>query len=124
MRMPYRGAVLYERNKPLVIEEFELDDPGDGEVRVKMMASGVCHSDWHVIKGDWSHLPLPMVIGHEGAGLVEAVGPGVTTLQPGDRVILSWKTSCGLCEYCQQGWPNICERAPVYGQRGRRQDGG
>ena len=114
-----KGAVLYDWNKPLVIEEFELDEPGDGEVRIKMMASGVCHSDWHVIKGDWSHLPLPMVIGHEGAGLVEAVGPNITTLQPGDHVILSWKTSCGLCEYCQQGWPNICERAPVYGQRGR-----
>ena len=108
-----KGAVLYERNKPLVIEELELSEPTHGEVLVKIMASGVCHSDWHVIKGDWVHHPLPMILGHEGAGIVEAVGPNVTGLEPGDHVILSWRTSCGVCEMCQQGRSILCERLPM-----------
>jgi S-(hydroxymethyl)glutathione dehydrogenase/alcohol dehydrogenase len=105
-----KAAVLYEPRTPLVIEELELDEPGPGEVLVKMAASGVCHSDWHVVKGEWDHVPLPAVLGHEGADIVEAVGPNVTHVKPGDHAILSWKASCGLCEMCQKGWPNLCER--------------
>ena len=108
-----KAAVLYEHMRPLVVVELDLGEPGPGEVLVKMMASGVCHSDWHVVKGEWSQVPLPIVLGHEGAGLVESIGPNVTGVQPGDHVILSWKASCGLCEMCQNGWPNVCERSPA-----------
>ena len=71
-----KAAVLYEPKTPFVIEELELDEPSHGEVMVRMVASGVCHSDWHVVKGEWVHMPLPAVLGHEGAGMIEAVGPG------------------------------------------------
>ncbi len=108
-----KAAVLYEPNTPLVIEELELAEPASGEVLVKMMASGVCHSDWHVVKGEWTHHALPALLGHEGAGVVEAAGPGVTNVKPGDHVILSWKASCGICEMCQKGWPNLCQRSPL-----------
>ena len=108
-----KAAVLYSPHTSLRIEELDLNEPGPGEVLVKMMASGVCHSDWHVVKGEWDHMPLPSVLGHEGAGVVEAVGPGVTNVKPGDHVVLSWKTSCGLCEMCQRGWPNLCDRSPA-----------
>ena len=108
-----KAAVLYEAKTPLRVEELELDEPGPGEVLVKMMASGVCHSDWHVVKGEWTFHELPSVLGHEGAGIVESVGPNVTVVRPGDHVILSWKTSCGLCEMCQKGWPNLCDNSPA-----------
>lgn len=108
-----KAAVLHQPKTPLRIEEVELGEPGAGEVLVKLMASGVCHSDWHVVKGDWSMVPLPGVLGHEGAGIVEATGPNVTGVKKGDHVILSWKTSCGLCEMCQKGWPQVCERSPA-----------
>ena len=104
-----KAAVLYKYNSPLKIQDLELDEPAAGEIMVKMMASGVCHSDWHVFKGDWGHIPLPTVLGHEGAGIVEAVGPKVTTIVPGDHVVLSWKAGCGKCEMCQIGRPNVCE---------------
>ena len=107
-----KAAVLYEPNTPLKIEELDLKEPGPGEVMVKMVASGVCHSDWHVVKGEWSHVPLPSVLGHEGAGIVEAVGPTVTGVEPGDHVILAWRSSCGTCEMCQRGWPALCDRSP------------
>ena len=107
-----KGAVLYEYNKPVVVEEMELGDPGHGEVLVDMKASGVCHSDWHVVKGEWWDIPIPVVLGHEGAGVVRAVGPGVTNVTEGDHVILSWMPSCGLCEACQIGRPNVCYKQP------------
>ena len=107
-----RAPVLYEANTPLKVEELDLNEPGPGEVLVKMVASGVCHSDWHIAKGEWNQMPLPSVLGHEGAGIAESTGPSVTGVKAGDHVILSWKTSCGLCEMCQKGWPNLCERSP------------
>ena len=119
-----KAAVLYEANTPVVIEELDMEEPAQGEVLVKLGASGVCHSDWHVVKGEWTHHPLPTVLGHEGAGVVEATGPGVTNVKPGDHVILSWKANCGLCEACQKGWPNVCyspQESPAYR---RRSDGG
>ena len=106
-----RGAVLHEYRSALKIEELDLNDPGPGEVLVKMMASGVCHSDWHVVKGEWGHQDVPSVLGHEGAGIVESLGPGVSHLKPGDHVVLAWKNNCGLCEMCQKGWPNLCPRS-------------
>ena len=107
-----RGAVLYEYNEPVVVEEMELGDPGQGEVLVEMRASGVCHSDWHVVKGEWWDIPAPVILGHEGAGVVASVGPGVTNLAEGDHVILSWMPSCGMCEACQIGRPNVCYSQP------------
>ena len=107
-----KAALLYEPKTPLVVEEVELDEPGPGEVMVKIMASGVCHSDWHVVKGDFPHIPVPTVLGHEGSGIVEAVGPNVTGVSRGDHVILTWKGGCGRCEFCHQGWPNVCELMP------------
>lgn len=85
-----------------------LDEPRAGEVLVKIAACGVCHSDYHLVTGATKH-PMPLVAGHEGAGVVEAVGQGVSRVQPGDHVVLSWTPDCGTCFYCQRGRPNLCE---------------
>ncbi|MDA1189169.1 MAG: Zn-dependent alcohol dehydrogenase [Chloroflexi bacterium] len=103
-----KGAVLYEYNKPVKVQEVELPEPGPGLVLVKMMSSGVCHSDWHVVKGEWPSVPMPTVLGHEGAGVVEEVGQGVTTVKKGDHVILSWMPQCRVCEMCVKGFPQVC----------------
>ena len=105
-----RAAVLREIDKPMTIEEVELADPGPGEVSVRIVASGVCHSDWNVITGATPN-PLPVVLGHEGAGIVEAVGPGVEKVTEGDHVILSWLPSCGECFYCVRGRGVLCDVA-------------
>ncbi len=100
--------MLYETDAPLMIEEVELDPPKTGEVLVRMAASGVCRSDLHVIKGVHPS-PLPAIIGHEGAGVVEEVGPGVENVEPGDHVLLSWLPYCGRCRWCARGRPSLCE---------------
>jgi Zn-dependent alcohol dehydrogenase len=105
-----KAPVLHKVREPLVVEEVELDEPQAGEVLVKMAASGVCHSCLHAADGSWSPPRTPMVLGDEGAGVVEQVGPGVSRLKPGDHVILSWTPTCGRCHYCVIGRPNLCER--------------
>jgi NDMA-dependent alcohol dehydrogenase len=105
--MKTTAAVLYEANEPLVIESLDLDEPGDGEVLVRIAAAGVCHSDLHVMKGEWS-FPLPVVLGHEGAGTVERVGAGVKNVKPGDPVILNFRPNCGWCSHCVRGQPVLC----------------
>jgi S-(hydroxymethyl)glutathione dehydrogenase / alcohol dehydrogenase len=105
-----RAAVLRQTGGPLSVEDVELADPGPGQVTVRLAASGVCHSDWNVVTGATSN-PLPAVLGHEGAGVVEAVGPGVTEVAEGDHVILSWLPSCGRCFYCAAGRGVLCEVA-------------
>src|SRR3990172_4332177 len=85
-----RAAVAYEANAPVVFEDVELASPGPREVLVRLMASGVCHSDWHILKGE-----------------------------AGDHVIIAWRTSCGLCEMCQKGWPVVCDRSPGVRERPR-----
>ena len=107
-----QAAIAYEPQGQVVVEEVELSNPGHAEVLVRLMASGVCHSDWHILKGEWGTSLFPVILGHEGAGIVEAVGEGVTTPQAGDHVILSWRTNCGMCEMCQKGWPVLCDRSP------------
>ncbi|MGZ3640392.1 MAG: Zn-dependent alcohol dehydrogenase, partial [Ktedonobacterales bacterium] len=102
-----RAAVLHAYDQPLTIEEIALDDPGAGEVIVRLAACGVCHSDLHMIGGTFK-TPLPVVLGHEGAGVVEAIGPGVRDVQPGDHVVLAWIPSCGRCRYCASGRPALC----------------
>jgi S-(hydroxymethyl)glutathione dehydrogenase / alcohol dehydrogenase len=101
------AAVLYETKKPVRIEDVELLEPGPHEVQVRWVANGVCHSDYHVINGDYPH-PLPVVLGHEAAGVVERVGPGVETVAPGDHVCSSYIPSCGRCGYCIGGQPTMC----------------
>jgi S-(hydroxymethyl)glutathione dehydrogenase/alcohol dehydrogenase len=103
---------LHEQAKPVVAEEVELEEPKVGEVKVKMAASGVCHSCLHAADGSWTGVQTPMVLGDEGAGTVTAVGPGVTNLV-GDPVILSWAPSC-RCR-CVSGRPVLCERRPPRG---------
>ncbi|MBZ0301257.1 MAG: Zn-dependent alcohol dehydrogenase [Anaerolineae bacterium] len=106
--MKIRAALLMEPGTPFVIEDLTLQAPQTGEVLVKIAASGVCHSDYHVMSGTTRH-PMPCVCGHEGAGVVEAVGTGVTRAQVGDHVVLSWAPDCGECFYCLHGQPNLCE---------------
>lgn len=112
-----RAAVAYEAKAPVAIEEVELAPPGPREVLVRLAASGVCHSDWHILKGEWGDRQFPLILGHEGAGVVEAVGADVTAVRPGDHVITAWRTSCGLCEMCQKGWPALCDRSPTVQRR-------
>jgi len=113
-----RAAVLWDRNKEWSVEEIELDPPKQGEVLVALGGSGLCHSDEHVVTGD---LPtaVPIIGGHEGAGIVEEVGPGVTGLAPGDRVIFSFVPSCGQCRACAAGMGSICELG-MYTREGRQ----
>jgi NDMA-dependent alcohol dehydrogenase len=106
--MNIKAAVLRQPKTPFEIQTLSLDEPKAGEVLVKLAASGVCHSDYHLVTGDTAH-PLPVVAGHEGAGIVEAVGEGVTRLRVGDHVTLNWAPDCGTCFYCQQGQPNLCD---------------
>ncbi len=105
--MRTRAAVLYEFGAPLVVEDVELEPPREGEVLVRMVASGVCRSDLHTIQGihPWVR---PVIMGHEGAGVIEEVGPGVAHVQPGDHAVLSWLPYCGRCRFCSIGRPNLC----------------
>ena len=103
-----KAAVLYEYNTPLVIEELELDGPKAGEVLVKTGAAGVCRSDLHFMKGQ-ARTILPAVLGHEASGIVQEIGEGVTTVAPGDHIILSFVPNCGRCQYCTTGRPNLCD---------------
>lgn len=110
-----KAAVLYQVREAMAIEEADLDEPRQGEVLVKLVASGVCHSCLHAADGSWDWAVVPSVLGDEGAGVVQAVGPGVTTLKPRDHVIISWSPTCGRCRYCVTGRPELCERRPPSG---------
>ena len=103
-----KAAILYEPNQPLQILDVQQEGPKAGEARVRVMASGICHSDWHIMNGDWP-LPLPMVLGHEAAGIVEEVGAGVTSVKPGDHIIFSFRAHCGRCLYCSTGRSILCD---------------
>ena len=111
-----RAAVLREVGRPTSLETLAVAEPRAGEVRVRMLASGVCHSDLHVRDGEWPR-PTPIVMGHEGAGVVEAVGPGVTTLAIGQPVALSWLVPCGTCRSCRAGRPWACPDSPSFRHR-------
>ena len=105
--MKIQAAVFYEPLTPFKIETLDLEPPRVGEVLAKIAAVGVCHSDWHLMTGATRH-PLPVVPGHEGAGVVEAVGPGVTRVKVGDHVALNWAPNCGVCFYCLNDRPSLC----------------
>ncbi|MGV9826483.1 MULTISPECIES: NDMA-dependent alcohol dehydrogenase [unclassified Gordonia (in: high G+C Gram-positive bacteria)] len=106
--MKTKAAVLFEAHKPFEIVELDLDGPKEGEVLIKFSAAGLCHSDLHLTDGD---LPprFPMVGGHEGSGIIEEVGPGVTKVKPGDHVVCSFIPNCGTCRYCSTGRQSLCD---------------
>ncbi len=105
-----RAAILLGQGEAMRVADVELDPPGPAEVQVRLAASGVCASDWHTLTGRIPS-PLPAVLGHEGAGVVEAVGDGVSHVSPGDHVVLSWLPACGRCRYCEAGRPVLCDVA-------------
>jgi S-(hydroxymethyl)glutathione dehydrogenase / alcohol dehydrogenase len=117
-----KAAVLYELKTLLKVEDVDLDNPKRGEVRVKIAANGVCHSDYSVIHGVLRS-PLPVVPGHEGAGVVEEVGPDVTLVKPGDHVVLSFAPYCGHCYYCSIGRPVLCDNMRLTMGKGTLLDG-
>jgi propanol-preferring alcohol dehydrogenase len=105
-----RAGVVHAFGAPLRIEEVPIPVPGPGEVLIKVIATGVCHTDLHAANGDWpGRPPLPFVPGHEGAGIIAACGPGVTGLKEGDLAGVAWlHDACGQCEYCMTGWDSLC----------------
>jgi propanol-preferring alcohol dehydrogenase len=112
-----RAAVVHEFGAPLVLEEVPRPEPGPGQVLVKVETSGLCHTDIHAAHGDWPVRPVvPFVPGHEGVGLVERVGAGVTRVSEGDRVAVPWLGwACGACEACASGWESLCPQARYTG---------
>jgi aryl-alcohol dehydrogenase len=119
--MQVTAAIARVATEPLEIVELELDEPRAGEVRVRMVATGVCHTD-ALVRDQVLPTPLPVVLGHEGAGVVDAVGEGVTTVRPGDHVVLGFD-SCGTCAACRSGHPAYCESFPARNFGGSRADG-
>jgi S-(hydroxymethyl)glutathione dehydrogenase/alcohol dehydrogenase len=111
-----KAAVMRAGETALLVEELTQDEPKAGEVLIRTGAAGICASDIHVIHGT-AQIPLPCVLGHEGAGTVEAVGPGVTHLKPGDRCVLSFVSNCGHCRQCRSGSPQLCEANAATGVR-------
>jgi S-(hydroxymethyl)mycothiol dehydrogenase len=117
-----RGAVLTADGR-LAVAAFELDSPGAGEALVRIEASGVCHTDLHILQtGGWRQQP-PILLGHEGAGVVEAVGEGVEHIAEGDRVVVGWRSPCGACPWCLRGARQLCRTPPGPGERMRLPDG-
>lgn len=117
-----KAAILQEVNQPLVVADVDVLAPREGEVLVRMAAGGICRSDLHAMHGEIA-APLPVVLGHEGAGVVEEVGPGVTSVKPGDHVVLLWRASCGKCYYCTRGRPALCDLGAQVRWSGKLRDG-
>lgn len=119
--MHVTAAVVREAEKPFQLEELELDAPRDNEVLVKIHSAGICHTDIGV-RNQWLPVPLPLVLGHEGAGVVESVGANVTKVEPGDKVVLTF-ASCRNCSMCSRGEPSYCEQFVMHNVAGTRLDG-
>jgi S-(hydroxymethyl)mycothiol dehydrogenase len=117
-----RGVVLTEVGR-YGLHELELDEPGPGEALVRIEASGVCGTDAHVVHTGWAHR-LPVLLGHEGAGVVERVGEGVEHVRPGERVVLGWRSPCGACSWCLRGDRHLCRRPPRAARRISLREGG
>jgi len=121
--MRFRAAILERTGGPLVVDEVEIDGLAPGDVLIRLGASGLCHTDLEVIQGELAY-PLPIVLGHEGAGTVEAVGSAVSLVRPGDKVVASWNPNCGHCFYCDRDQPILCEPFTRNQPRGLLPDGG
>lgn len=121
MTLRVRAALAIGKGEPFAIEEIDLDPPRPGEVLVRVVASGLCETDI-MMRDEWYPLPLPAVLGHEGAGIVEVVGEGVRRVSPGDHVVLSF-SSCGVCDPCRRGRTPYCQHMLERNLSGRRPDG-
>ena len=119
--MRITAAVAREAEKPFTLEDLELDPPAEGEILVKIHSSGICHTDIGV-RNQWLPVPLPLVLGHEGAGVVQEVGAGVTSLEPGDKVVLTF-AACRECVMCRRGEPAYCAKFMAHNVAGSRPDG-
>lgn len=113
-----KAAIFHGANQPLTIEDVTIDDPGPREIRVRTVATGVCHSDLHFVDGLYPY-PAPAILGHEAAGVVESVGEQVSYVQPGDHVIACLSTFCGACNFCLTGRPSLCQSKPGRGFSGK-----
>ena len=120
--MKFRAAVLNRVGEPLTIDRLDMAPLAPGDVLVRVRASGLCHTDLEVIQGSLVY-PLPIVLGHEGAGVVEGVGAAVTAVRRGDHVICSWNPHCGHCFYCERSLPILCEPFTRNQPRGLLLDG-
>ena len=118
-----RGAIAREPGKPATIEEFTIEPPGPGEALVRILASGVCHTDLSVKNGVFGTEGFPFLLGHEGSAVVEQIGEGVTNVAPGDHVMLAWRAPCGHCRFCLAGQPNLCAASLNAEKRMRTRDG-
>jgi S-(hydroxymethyl)mycothiol dehydrogenase len=116
-----RGVVLSDLDR-FAVEVIDLDEPGPGEARVRIEATGVCHSDLHVVRTGHGH-PLPVLLGHEGAGVIEDVGEGVEHVRTGDRVVVGWRSPCGECRWCLRGADHLCRTPPMALGRMHTRDG-
>ncbi|AUD79485.1 S-(hydroxymethyl)glutathione dehydrogenase/class III alcohol dehydrogenase [Kangiella profundi] len=118
-----KAAVAWEAGKPLSIEEVEVQPPQKGEARVKIVATGVCHTDAFTLSGDDPEGVFPSILGHEGGGIVESVGEGVTSVKPGDHVIPLYTPECGECKFCLSGKTNLCQQIRETQGKGLMPDG-
>ncbi|HEY5665844.1 MAG TPA: S-(hydroxymethyl)glutathione dehydrogenase/class III alcohol dehydrogenase [Gammaproteobacteria bacterium] len=121
--MKTRAAVAWEAGKPLSIEEVDLDGPKEGEVLVRLVATGVCHTDAFTLSGEDPEGAFPAILGHEGGGVVEEIGPGVTSVAVGDHVIPLYTPECGECKFCTSGKTNLCQKIRVTQGQGVMPDG-
>ncbi len=121
--MKTRAAVAWAAKQPLIIEEVDLQGPKAGEVMVKLVATGVCHTDAYTLSGEDSEGVFPSILGHEGAGVVVEVGPGVTSVAVGDHVIPLYTPECGVCKFCRSGKTNLCQAIRATQGKGLMPDG-
>ena len=121
--MKSRAAVAWEAGKPLTLEEVEVDGPKAGEVLIRMVATGVCHTDAFTLSGTDPEGIFPVILGHEGGAIVEEVGAGVTSVNPGDHVIPLYTAECGQCKFCTSGKTNLCSSVRTTQGKGLMPDG-